>query len=145
MSKWYVEQVYTPEDTDNDRTRKYGEFEAEKGTAVRDLGVLAMVSIGWVREVAERHIKEEADLDGTTVEDGGFDFMVFSNNGEFAYQVSKTPIAKAVAWVVLLFPAGKPVAVRPCEPREQDLAEIAARLGVVPTTLGVVKVEDVVG
>lgn len=143
MTKWYVEEVYTPDDTDNDRTRRYGEFEADKKTPVKDLAVLAMMQVGWDRGPAERQIKDDADLEGTTIEDGAFDFVTFGNNGEYSYTVSQEPIPKPAAYVVMV--NNQPVAVRPWTVSEKELGTIAARLKLPVESLSVTKVDDVVG
>lgn len=138
MVKWYVEEVYTHDDSGIDRRRKYGEFEAPAKTPVPELAVLALVSTGFSKESAGQKIKDEADLDGTTVEDGDFGFTFWGNNGEYEFLVSQEPISKVAAYVVMV--NGQPVAVRPFEP---DVAEIAGRLKLPASAFSVVKVEDV--
>jgi hypothetical protein len=142
LTKWYVETVYTHDDSSIPRRNRYGEFEAGK-VPVPELAILALVSTGWGRENAESVIKGEADLDGTTIEDGGFGFNFWDNNGQFDVTVSREPIPKAAAYVVMV--NGQPVAVRPWEPREDDMAAIAGRLKLPISAFSVFKVEDVLG
>lgn len=143
MTKWYVEEIYTPDDTDSDRNRRYGEFEADKKTPVRDLALKAMLATGWQEPVAESFIKNTADLEGTTIENGVFDFLIFGDSGEFRFMVQQTPHARPAAYVVMA--NNQPVAVRPWSVSEQELGMIADRLKLPVTALSVVKVDDVVG
>lgn len=146
MPIWYVEEVFTPSDSNGDRTRKYAEFAAEAKTPVPKLAAQAMVRCGWFHHAAQQNLRDEANLDGTTIQNGSFDFNIFSGLGEYTYKVSRMPIHKAAnaAIVYVVMADGKPVAVRSRAVSELTLAEIAAKLDVPVASLSVVKVEDVV-
>lgn len=141
--KWHVEEVYTPDDHDRTRTRKYGEFEAPRGLPVKEIALLGMMSVGLTREWAAWNLQQEADLAGTTIEDGKFDFQVAANTGNFLYVMSKTPIERPAAWVAMV--NNTPVAVRPWDIHAHELKTIAEGLKLPVEAFTVVKVSDMVG
>lgn len=140
--KWYVEEIFTPDDTDIDRARRYGEFEADKKTPVRVLALAGMKAIGWQEPTAESYLRAEADLEGTTIEDGAFDFTIFGGNGEYQFVFQQTPHTKPSVWVVVV--NNQPVAVRPWKPSPVELQRIADRHRLPVEAFLPIEVTDVV-
>lgn len=138
MNKWYVEEVYTPDDADRDRVRRYGGFEAPKGTSIKDLAMSGLVSVGMSKEWASHWLSREADLAGTTVQGGKFDFEIQGDNGTFKYTMSKAPIERVAALVVMV--NDQPVAVRSSQ--AVDLPALAAKHKLPVESFTVVRVED---
>lgn len=143
MRTWFVQEVYTPDNADNDRRRKHAEFEYPETPGVPELAIAGMVAIGWGKGVAERHIKDNADLDGTEIEDGILSFIVFGDNGEYEVTIQTEPFPEPAAYVVVV--NDRPLAVRNSQPRPQDLLEFAAKYKLPVESFSVVRVTDIDG
>ena len=145
---WFVQEVYTPDDAENDRRRKYAEFQYSEKPGVSELAVAGMVAIGWDQNVAERKIKDDAVLDGTEIEDGMLSFIVFGNNGEYGVTIQTEPFPTPAAYVVMVRGGchnGQPVAVRNYQLPPSELEQIAGKLRLPVEFFSVVKVLDIDG
>ena len=95
MMKFYVHEVYTPDDTDGDRRRKDVELESES-TDIVELTHEALKALGWKNPSA---VVSEEDVCGDNDDydpamwsnEYLFVVMVFSNNGEYEVTVSNSP------------------------------------------------------
>ncbi len=143
LRTWYVQEVYTPDDAENDRRRTHSQFEGPEELSTPELAVMGMMAVNWSKAAAERQIKDDADLDGTEVEDGVLSFIVFGDSGEYEITIQTEPFPTPAVYVVMV--NDQPVAVRNYQPRPQNLQTIADRLKLPVESFSVVKVLDIDG
>lgn len=112
MNKWYVQETFSPDNSELDQTRKRFEFEALNTATPVELAKRVMVVTGWETLTADRVVTREVDLDWVDLEeDDEFDFDVHIESGTTTYVLRRKPFPPQMVYVVTGF-NNEPIAVR---------------------------------